>query len=196
MTAFLALTLAEGPYKPAGWRPSGARFSLPTEYGPPKTPEPTVETTTVPQEDADVEITKEELEQLVETTIAPEISKEYLPPSANIPQQNESENEADEDFLKVQGLPRKEAGPQFRQLPGSRSRFPIIGAQASARLQAPQFPFLLSPQFAPPLPLMTAQFRSFGKLEQQPAINEQAEIVGEPQNSYGPPEEVSLRISY
>lgn len=75
------LVVATAQYQPSGWKPQGARLTLPTEYGAPAPAAPVEEQ---PQEqDLEVEITKENLEyvgQLGETTTI-EPSNEYLPPT-------------------------------------------------------------------------------------------------------------------
>lgn len=72
------IAVASAQYGPSGWKPQGARLTLPTEYGP-----PAASTDPQPQEqDLEVEITKENLQfvgQLGETTTEP--SNEYLPPT-------------------------------------------------------------------------------------------------------------------
>lgn len=77
---FLGAVTAEAPfagYAPSGWRPQGAQFRLPTEYGAP-----------IVEQKEDVQITKEKVafaaqvvESTVETTTEQILSNEYLPPT-------------------------------------------------------------------------------------------------------------------
>nr|XP_019548268.2 RNA polymerase II degradation factor 1-like [Aedes albopictus]XP_029713365.1 RNA polymerase II degradation factor 1-like [Aedes albopictus] len=99
---FLGAVAAEAPfagYAPSGWRPQGAQFRLPTEYGAP-----------VVEQKQEVEVTKEKVafaaqvvETSVETTTEQLLSNEYLPPATTTEQ-------PELDPIRVQGLPQS----QFR----------------------------------------------------------------------------------
>lgn len=73
---FLGAVSAEAPfagYPASGWRPQGAQFRLPTEYGAP-----------LVQQKVEVEISKEQVAhaaQVVEATTDEFVSNEYLPPT-------------------------------------------------------------------------------------------------------------------
>lgn len=70
------LAVASAQYGPSGWKPQGARLTLPTEYGAPSAP------AEAQPQDLEIEITKENLEfvgQLGETTTEP--SDESLTPT-------------------------------------------------------------------------------------------------------------------
>lgn len=65
--------LPQAPYPASGWRPQGATFQLPNEYGPPH------------QQQSNVEISQQNIHyagQFVETTTDFQPSNEYLPPGA------------------------------------------------------------------------------------------------------------------
>jgi hypothetical protein len=179
-----------GPYPPAGWKPQGAQLKLPMEYGPPSAKLSNEYGPPKSEEKYDVEIEKQELEQLVETTTLSQVSNEYLPPANEIPSASE------DDFLKVQGLPRSNLPPQFQQFPFSQPQI--------ARIQQIQLPFLLTGEFAP---LRNQQ--NLARFEQQRNPEAETETVndyrpqqlpvhGPPANSYGPPtdSEVSRTLIY
>lgn len=81
----MAVSLGEAPfagYPASGWKPQGAAFNLPSEYGPPPAQQEQKE------ESAEVEITQERLEyagQLGETTTFASPSNEYLPANTDFP---------------------------------------------------------------------------------------------------------------
>ncbi|XP_058462945.1 uncharacterized protein LOC131437547 [Malaya genurostris] len=120
---FLSAVTAETPfagYAPSGWRPQGAQFKLPSEYGAP-----------VVQE-TEVEITKENIEhagQIVESTTDQNPSNEYLPPTTT--------DQPELDPIRVQGLPDN----QFKDFQRSRQ-------QQTARLSANRFANTASKQTA------------------------------------------------
>lgn len=116
---FLGAVTAEAPfagYAPSGWRPQGAQFRLPTEYGAP-----------IVEQKEDVQITKEKVafaaqvvESTVETTTEQILSNEYLPPTTT--------EQPELDPIRVQGLPES----QFRDF--QKQTQPSISVNGQLRL--------------------------------------------------------------
>lgn len=99
------LVVANAQYAPSGWKPQGARLTLPTEYGAPGQPE-------AQPQDLEVEITKENLEfvgQLGETTTE-QINEEST--TTEIPEEAPTQTE---EPLVGQELPEENNFHTFRQ---------------------------------------------------------------------------------
>lgn len=151
-------------YAPSGWRPQGAQFKLPTEYGPPS------------QENlhaSEIEITRENIQyagQLGETTTEADLYSTYLPPddatTTEIP-----ENQTD-DTLTVQALPKKTPA-QFRnglnigEIPANNANYRVQSQQFSGKFQQRK-----PSEFAEFVP---QQVISFSRL-QQPASQYRAPV--------------------
>ncbi|XP_053681324.1 putative uncharacterized protein DDB_G0274435 [Anopheles nili] len=169
----VASVVADAPYPASGWRPEGAQFRLPTEYGAPlllfqRQPQPVV-----------VQITREnvrlagrvvEQEQPSSTVEPVTQSNEYVPPTTT-----STTEQPDLDPLKVQGLPSDQK-KDFQQRANLR--------QQSANKQPPAN-FNQRPFFP-----LSGQLRALpgvqGSVLQQQQVQPQTQI---PADTYGPPEE-------
>ncbi|XP_062554415.1 uncharacterized protein LOC134219636 [Armigeres subalbatus] len=130
----LGAATAEAPfsgYPASGWRPQGAQFRLPTEYGAP-----------LVQQQKNFEVTKERVDlaaQIVETTAETTteqvLNNEYLPPTTT--------EQPTADPINVQGLPEG----QFRDFQKqTKSRFSVNG---QLRISPNKFQFSRQEQAQP-----------------------------------------------
>ncbi|XP_055706597.1 uncharacterized protein LOC129803818 [Phlebotomus papatasi] len=94
LCAVIGIAVGEAPYPPSGWRPQGAQFNLPNQYGAPQ------------RQNYEVEVTRENVEYVGTVTESPE----------NPPADDDSE-----DDLRVQGIPTTNA-PRFNPPQSSRQR--------------------------------------------------------------------------
>ncbi|XP_053688688.1 uncharacterized protein LOC128737936 [Sabethes cyaneus] len=161
----LGAVSAEAPfsgYAPSGWRPQGAQFRLPTEYGAP-----------VVQQAVDVEVTKENIAyagQLVETTTEQNLPNEYLPPTTTV--------QPELDPIRVQGLPDN----QFKSFQQTNTQQGV-----RANLQGRFNPAVKSSQVQQPQPI----FPLNGQLRVLPANNfvfGRQQKVESPAQTYGVPD--------
>lgn len=124
------------PYPASGWKPDGASFKLPTEYGAP-----------VQQPHAsEIEITQENVVyagMLGETTTVATPSNTYLPPDNDVTTTElpEEQPEDQTDFITVQGLPKPQAA-QYQV----RADFRLPQRQQQFRQQPQQQQFRQQPQ--------------------------------------------------
>lgn len=95
--ACVLVAAVHAQYPPSGWKPQGARLTLPTEYGAPvQQPQQ--------QENVEVEITKENIEfvgQLGETTTV-QPDNEYLPPTTTVEYPEEAPEEVNRPIKSLQ----------------------------------------------------------------------------------------------
>ncbi|KAL1379283.1 hypothetical protein pipiens_015015 [Culex pipiens pipiens] len=165
----VAAAAAEAPfagYAPSGWRPQGAQFRLPNEYGAPLVQQPRVQVEGSRQRGAHAA----QIAQLVETTT--ELANEYLPPTAtDLPEQL--------DPIRVQGLPDSQVKDFQRanpQVPARRVN------QPAAPTQQPLFPLSGQRRARPGFP-------QFGRQVQQPLQPQQPQQL--PAQTYGTPDQDS-----
>lgn len=178
LACVVALSSAE--YAPSGWKPQGARLTLPTEYGPPAQVQPQ-------EQDLEIEITKENLEyvgQLGETTteaVAAETTTEFLQPTTtDVPEEAPEENA---DPLTTQQLPNRDNSRSFHEQPkrvGQLRRLPLRFQRQQAEPKdtygAPPAPTTTTevPEVEPEVELATQE--NFNVPEPEEVETEQEEI--------------------
>ncbi|XP_055598398.1 uncharacterized protein LOC129747977 [Uranotaenia lowii] len=184
LCVFVSAVAAEAPftgYAPSGWRPQGAQFRLPTEYGAPASE----------GQKPEVEITKERVAiaaQIVEARTEYPVN-EYLPPTTT--------EEAELDPIRVQGLPDN----QFKDFRRGNLQKPVATNpgrrfnQSQQQQPQQQQQFRQQVQQQPDQQQPPTFFFANGQLRALPSANEYQQPQfgrleqAQPVNSYGPPDQ-------
>uniref|UniRef100_A0A1Y9J099 DUF4794 domain-containing protein n=1 Tax=Anopheles quadriannulatus TaxID=34691 RepID=A0A1Y9J099_ANOQN len=178
LVAVLAVSVAaEAPYPASGWRPEGAQFRLPTEYGAPLLllqPQP---------RRVEVQITRENVQfagrQIAQEQV-PVTTTTVEPVTQTTPVTTTTTEQADLDPLKVQGLPSDQR-KDFQQRANLRQQ--VVNRPLPANIaQRPLFPVSGQLRALPAVrgPVFQQQ------VAQQP---QQVQPQAVPAETYGPPEQ-------
>uniref|UniRef100_A0A182NPR7 TPR_REGION domain-containing protein n=1 Tax=Anopheles dirus TaxID=7168 RepID=A0A182NPR7_9DIPT len=180
----VAAVAAEAPYPASGWRPEGAQFRLPTEYG-----APLLFVAAQPQRVA-VQITRENVQfagqqvaQEQSTTTAEPVTQtnEYIPPATTT-----TTEQPELDPLTVQGLP-SDRNRDFQQRANLRQQ-PFNRQLPANFAQRPFFP--VSGQLRA---LPAVQGSIFQQQQQQQQVQPQTQPQAVPAETYGPPEQEEVQ---
>uniref|UniRef100_A0A182YCD7 DUF4794 domain-containing protein n=1 Tax=Anopheles stephensi TaxID=30069 RepID=A0A182YCD7_ANOST len=176
LVAFLAVAVtAKAQYPAAGWRPEGAQFRLPTEYGAPLLllqPQP---------QRVNVQITRENVQFAGRQIAQEQVTTTAEPVTQSTPATSSTTEQAEQDPLNVQGLPSDQR-KDFQQ-------------RANLREQKVNRP--LPANFAQrPLFPVNGQLRALpavrGNVFQQQVVQSQpapVQPLAAPAETYGPPDQ-------
>uniref|UniRef100_A0A182PV58 DUF4794 domain-containing protein n=1 Tax=Anopheles epiroticus TaxID=199890 RepID=A0A182PV58_9DIPT len=177
LVALLAVSVAaEAPYPASGWRPEGAQFRLPTEYGAPLLllqPQPRRVEVQISREN--VQFAGRQIAQELPAVTTTTTTTTVEPVTQTTPFTTSTTEQAELDPLKVQGLP-SEQGRDFQQRANLRQR--VVNRPLPANIaQRPLFP-------------VSGQLRALpavrGNVFQQQVVQQPQAV---PAETYGPPEQ-------
>ncbi|XP_052900554.1 activating signal cointegrator 1 complex subunit 2 homolog [Anopheles moucheti] len=176
LVAFLAVAVtAEAPYPASGWRPEGAQFRLPTEYGAPLLllqPQPQRVNVQITRENVQFAGRQVAQEQPTSTTVEP--VTQPSPVTSSTTEQDQL------DPLKVQGLPSDRRN-DFQQRANLRQQ--VVNRPLTANFA--QRPLLPVNGQLRALPAVRANVFQQQVVQPQPQVQPQAA----PAETYGPPEQ-------